>query len=247
VPREGAPGHVAVKLLHPNMLADPSNVQRFLREARAAAAVPCEHVAQVLSVGNAPNGVPFIVMELLEGHDLAFYLRRAAQLPLRQVVELVEHTSRALAAVRDAGIVHRDLKPGNIFLTDTLPRRWKVLDFGLSKLQGAEAITKDQAVGTPSYMAPEQVKGDEVDHLADLYALTAIRLPRGHRPTPVRGGRGRQGADGCAHPRAREPAGVRGRPGRRGAGARDRPRQEAARSVRIGRGAGGRAHPGRAR
>ncbi|MBK8939270.1 MAG: serine/threonine protein kinase [Polyangiaceae bacterium] len=174
VPREGAPGHVAVKLLHPNMLADPSNVQRFLREARAAAAVPCEHVAQVLSVGNAPNGVPFIVMELLEGHDLAFYLRRAAQLPLRQVVELVEHTSRALAAVRDAGIVHRDLKPGNIFLTDTLPRRWKVLDFGLSKLQGAEAITKDQAVGTPSYMAPEQVEGDEVDHLADLYALTAI-------------------------------------------------------------------------
>ena len=174
VARDGAPGHVAIKVLHPNMLADPANVQRFLREARAAAAVPCEHVAQVLSMGTDQTGVPFLVMELLEGHDLAFYLRRTPQLPLRQVVEMVDQTSRALAAVRDAGIVHRDLKPGNIFLTDTLPRRWKVLDFGLSKLQGAEAITKDQAVGTPSYMAPEQIRGKEVDHLADLYALAAI-------------------------------------------------------------------------
>lgn len=174
VPREGAPGHVAVKLLHPNMLEDPSNVERFLREARAAAAVPSEHVAQVLSVGSTATGAPFIVMELLEGHDLAYHLRRSAQLPLGQVVEMVEHTARALAAVRDAGIVHRDLKPGNLFLTDTLPRRWKVLDFGLSKLQGAEALTKDQAIGTPSYMAPEQIRGKEVDHQADLYALTAI-------------------------------------------------------------------------
>ncbi|NUP08968.1 MAG: protein kinase, partial [Polyangiaceae bacterium] len=174
VEREGAPGHVAIKVLHPNMLAEPTNVQRFLREARAAASVPCEHVAQVLSVGTAMNGVPYIVMELLEGHDLAFHLRRSPQLPLRHVIEMVEHTSRALAAVRDAGIVHRDLKPGNIFLTDTLPRRWKVLDFGLSKVQGSESITKDQAVGTPSYMSPEQIRGDSVDHLADLYALTAI-------------------------------------------------------------------------
>jgi serine/threonine-protein kinase len=165
---------VAVKMLHPAMLEDPANVQRFLREARATAAVPSEHVARVMEVGTLPNGVPFIVMELLEGHDLAFYLRRTPQLSLRQVVELVEHTARALAAVQQAGVVHRDLKPANIFLTDTLPRRWKVLDFGLSKLHGAEQITKDQAVGTPSYMAPEQIRGKDVDHKADLYALAAI-------------------------------------------------------------------------
>jgi eukaryotic-like serine/threonine-protein kinase len=165
---------VAVKLLHPAMLEDPANVQRFLREARATAAVPSEHVARVIEVGTLPSGVPFIVMELLEGHDLAFYLRRTPQLSLRQVVELVEHTARALTAVKEAGVVHRDLKPANIFLTDTLPRRWKVLDFGLSKLHGAEQITKDQAVGTPSYMAPEQIRGKDVDHKADLYALAAI-------------------------------------------------------------------------
>ena len=165
---------VAVKVLHPNMLEDESNVQRFLREAQAVGAVPSEHVPKLIEVGMQNGGVPFIVMELLEGHDLAFYLRRSPQLPLEQVVEMVEHTARALSAVRDAGIVHRDLKPGNLFLTDTLPRRWKVLDFGLSKLHGTEAITKDQAIGTPSYMAPEQIRGGEVNHLADLYALTAI-------------------------------------------------------------------------
>ncbi len=165
---------VAVKVLHPNMLEDASNVQRFMREAQAVGAVPSEHVPKLFEVGMQNGGVPYIVMELLEGHDLAFYLRRSPQLPLEQVVEMVEHTARALSAVRDAGIVHRDLKPGNLFLTDTLPRRWKVLDFGLSKLQGTEAITKDQAVGTPSYMAPEQIRGGDVNHLADLYALTAI-------------------------------------------------------------------------
>ncbi len=165
---------VAIKLLHPNMLEDANNVERFLREARAVGSVPSEHVPKLIEVGTTQGGVPFIVMELLEGHDLAFYLRRTPQLPLLQVVEMVEHTARALSAVREAGIVHRDLKPGNLFLTDTLPRCWKVLDFGLSKLQGTEAITKDQAVGTPSYMAPEQIHGHEVNHLADLYALTAI-------------------------------------------------------------------------
>ena len=168
----GAP--VAVKVLHPNMLEDASNVQRFMREAKAIGSIPSEHVPKLFEVGLQNGGVPYIVMELLEGHDLAFYLRRTPQLPLEQVVEMVEHTARALSAVREAGIVHRDLKPGNLFLTDTLPRCWKVLDFGLSKLQGTESITTDQAVGTPSYMAPEQIRGGDVTHSADLYALTAI-------------------------------------------------------------------------
>jgi len=165
---------VAIKLLHPNMLESPENVARFMREARATASVPSEHVARIVEVATTSAGVPYIVMELLEGHDLAWYLRRSPQLELAQVVEMVEHTARALSAVRSAGIVHRDLKPGNLFLTDTLPRKWKVLDFGLSKMQDGEALTKDQAVGTPAYMAPEQIRGREVDHLTDLYALTSI-------------------------------------------------------------------------
>jgi serine/threonine-protein kinase len=167
---------VALKLLHPNMVESTEYVQRFMREAQAAAAVPTEHVAQVYELGFTPYGGPFIAMELLEGHDLAFYLRKApdGRLPLDAIVTMVDHSADALAAVRDAGVVHRDLKPANLFLVDTLPQKWKVLDFGLSKIQGGAALTREVAMGTPQYMPPEQAQGLPVDHRADLYALAAI-------------------------------------------------------------------------
>ncbi|MCC6899325.1 MAG: serine/threonine protein kinase [Polyangiaceae bacterium] len=165
---------VALKLLHPNMVENQEYVQRFLREAQAAAAVPSEHVAEVFEVGLTPYGGPFIAMELLEGHDLAWYLRRTPSLPLDTVITMVEHAARALAAVRQAGVVHRDLKPANLFLVDSLPQKWKVLDFGLSKIHGGAALTREVAVGTPQYMPPEQAQGLPVDHRADLYALGAI-------------------------------------------------------------------------
>ncbi len=183
IARDGAPGHVAIKVLHPNMLADPANVQRFLREARAAAAVPCEHVAQVLSMGTDLTGVPYLVMELLEGHDLAFYLRRTPQLPLRQVVEMVDQTSRALAALRDAGIVHRDLKPENIFLSQQggMKDYVKVLDFGLAKVTeremrpGSVILTQEGMVfGTPEFMSPEQAQGKALTPGSDIYSLAVI-------------------------------------------------------------------------
>ncbi|RLB61911.1 MAG: hypothetical protein DRI90_10290 [Deltaproteobacteria bacterium] len=166
---------VAIKLLHLNLVDDPDRVKRFMREAEAAAAVDSPHVPQVYASGLASDNTPYLVMELLEGHDLAWHLRKAGKLELELVVEMCEHVAKALAHVREAGVVHRDLKPGNLFLTDSLPRTWKVLDFGLSKvLWGAGSLTRDHAVGTPSYMAPEQIRGPEVDHLADLYALAAI-------------------------------------------------------------------------
>ncbi len=165
---------VALKLLHPNMVENQEYVQRFMREAQAAAAVPSEHVAEVYELGFTPYGGPFIAMELLDGHDLAWYLRRTPALPLETVVTMVEHAARALAAVREAGVVHRDLKPANLFLVDSLPQKWKVLDFGLSKIQGGVALTREVAVGTPQYMPPEQAQGLPVDHRADLYALAAI-------------------------------------------------------------------------
>jgi serine/threonine-protein kinase len=172
--QEASGRRVALKLLHANMLENTEYVQRFLREAQAAAAVPSEHVAQVYEVGFLPQGGPFIAMELLEGHDLAWHLRKHGSLDLPTVQVMVEHAARALAAVRDAGVVHRDLKPANLFLVDALPHKWKVLDFGLSKIQGGVALTRDVAVGTPQYMAPEQAQGLVVDHRADLYALAAI-------------------------------------------------------------------------
>lgn len=166
---------VAVKLLHDNLAENAEHVRRFLREAQAIAAVHTRHVPEVYEVGQSASGTPFMIMELLEGHDLGWHLRHAERLELDNVIDLCDQVAAALAAVRDAGVVHRDLKPGNLFLTDSIPRTWKVLDFGLSKILWSQSsLTRDQALGTPSYMAPEQIKGREIDHLADLYALTAI-------------------------------------------------------------------------
>lgn len=166
---------VAIKILHSNLLSNATHVKRFLREAEAAGAVDSPHVPKIYETGWTDDGAPYLVMELLEGHDLGWHLRKTNTLQLKLVVEMVEHVSKALAHVREGGIVHRDLKPANLLLTDSLPRNWKVLDFGLSKiLWEAGSMTRDSAVGTPSYMAPEQIKGPTVDHLTDLYALGAI-------------------------------------------------------------------------
>jgi eukaryotic-like serine/threonine-protein kinase len=164
----------AVKLLHPYLLDNPDHVRRFLREAKVTAAVRTEHVVEVLELGETKEGSPFLAMELLEGHDLGWHLRKVGKLQLPAVIELVDQLAGALTKMREEGIVHRDLKPGNLFLTDSIPPKWKVLDFGLSKLAGAGGtLTRDAAIGTPSYMAPEQVQG-QADHRTDLYAVAAI-------------------------------------------------------------------------
>jgi len=166
---------VALKMLHPNMLEDDENVQRFAREAQAASAVDTAHVPCVYEVGETCAGIPFLAMELLEGHDLGWHLRRSGRLAPEEVAGMCNQVAMALAAVREAGIVHRDLKPGNLFLTDTIPRTWKVLDFGLSKIvETVSSLTGEMCVGTPSYMAPEQIVGPDVDHKTDSYALAAI-------------------------------------------------------------------------
>lgn len=167
-------GAVAVKVLRRNKASEPVHVQRFLREARLTQAVPSEHVPRVDEFGTFEDGSPFIAMELLEGHDLAWHLRRSPELPLDQVLELVDHAARALDAVHSAGVVHRDLKPSNLFLVDALPRAWKVLDFGISQSFAEGGAASDEMVGTPQYMAPEQMNGDTIDHRADLYALATI-------------------------------------------------------------------------
>ncbi|MFS8071407.1 MAG: serine/threonine-protein kinase, partial [Byssovorax sp.] len=164
----------AVKLLHPYLLDNPDHVRRFLREAEVTAAVRTDHVVEVLELGQTSEGSPFLAMELLSGHDLGWHLRQVGKLQLPSVLDLVFQLASALTKMREAGVVHRDLKPGNLFLTDSLPPMWKVLDFGLSKLAGmGGTLTQGAAIGTPSYMAPEQVKG-EVDHRTDLYAVAAI-------------------------------------------------------------------------
>ena len=173
----------AVKLLHPGTLAEPTHVQRFIREAKTAASLDCPYVVRVLEVGTTAGEIPFLAMERLRGFDLAHQLRRQRKLGLPAANLVAHQVAQGLEAARAAGIVHRDLKPHNIFFAEQEgQRRWKILDFGVSKTGASGTLTKGHVVGTPAYMAPEQARGEDVDHRADVYSLAAIlfRSVTGH-------------------------------------------------------------------
>jgi serine/threonine-protein kinase len=160
----------AVKLLRRELLADPTYVARFVREAKTSGALVSPHVVRVLEV--AETGVPFIAMERLHGETLAEILRRDGRVHPPAVVELCTQVGAGIDAAIGAGIVHRDLKPQNLFKHDS---GWKILDFGVATLaEDTGTLTDGNIVGTPSYMAPEQAKGLRVDGRADLYALAAV-------------------------------------------------------------------------
>jgi serine/threonine-protein kinase len=173
-------GEAAVKLLHPGTLSDPTHVARFMREAQTVAKLDSEHVVRVLEVGTTSGEVPYIAMERLRGHDLAHQLRKQRRLTLPQAAALAQQIANGLESARTAGIVHRDLKPHNVFFAGE--RVWKILDFGVSKAGGSGTLTKGHVIGTPAYMAPEQARGEDVDHRADVYSLAAIlyRSVTGH-------------------------------------------------------------------
>ena len=176
---------VAIKMLLAEAKASPNAVTRLLREARAAAAIKGEHVARVLDVGELEGGSPYIVMEHLEGRDLAAVLAALPaprRLPPEEAVGYVLQACEAIAEAHAAGIIHRDLKPSNLFLTrqpDGAPLV-KVLDFGISKALLAAAgeatlTTTSSFVGSPIYAPPEQlVASHEVDARADIWALGTI-------------------------------------------------------------------------
>jgi serine/threonine-protein kinase len=167
---------VAVKLLLEGA-STPSARARFEREARAAAALRSPHVVQVLGYGlDEPLGVPFIVLELLEGETLRQRLERQGKLSMGETQRWIVHIARALTRAHAAGIVHRDLKPENVFLVNNGDERIaKVLDFGVAKQSFGPAHTATGTVlGTIHYMAPEQLEGRLVDHRADLWSLTVL-------------------------------------------------------------------------
>ncbi|MEZ4375618.1 MAG: serine/threonine-protein kinase [Polyangiaceae bacterium] len=173
---EGSEAQAALKFLQHVVSEDPANVGRFFREADIVARLESPHIVRVFGTGHAPDGAPFIAMELLEGEDLAQKLRRKRRLGISATLALVEEVSRALTVAEDAGIVHRDLKPQNLFqVSGPKEQRWKILDFGVSKVMASTGtLTQGAAVGTPSYMSPEQAKGSDVDHRADVFALGVI-------------------------------------------------------------------------
>ena len=162
----------AVKLLHPHVLAQGDLVQRFVREARIVAGLHAANVVRVLDVSTPDETVPWLAMERLTGQDLADHLREHKRLGLKGAVTMLRQVGQGLDAARGAGVVHRDLKPRNLFLAGG--QVWKILDFGVARIAGEETLTKDQIIGTPNYMAPEQANGAAVTHRTDLFALGVI-------------------------------------------------------------------------
>jgi len=128
----------------------------------------------VLAYSEGGNEIPYLVMERLRGNDLAHHLRSGRMAP-SALLEMLKQIGDAIEEAWTHGIVHRDLKPQNVFLLDGDKATWKVLDFGVAALdESSGTLTQGKVVGTPSYMAPEQAKGEKVDHRADVYALGAI-------------------------------------------------------------------------
>jgi len=183
---------VAIKLLKPEALRHKEIVARFANEARSASRIQSEHVARVLDVGALEGGEPYMVMEYLEGSDLAKHVKRGGPLPIEDAVEYLLQACEALAEAHVAGIVHRDLKPANLYLTRRADGSScvKVLDFGVSKAALASAdpafqnmTQTDSVLGTPGYMAPEQLRSSKhVDARTDIWALGVIlhELLTGH-------------------------------------------------------------------
>ncbi|MFY0541492.1 serine/threonine-protein kinase [Nannocystis pusilla] len=172
---------VAIKVLAPEYAIKPELKERFLREARAAAAVDHDGVIEIHDFGETADGAAFFVMEYLEGEDLAAVIQREAPLPWPRVRDIAVQICRALQAAHDRGIVHRDMKPGNCFRLVRDGRDVvKVLDFGIAKLQNpdegvGQALTRTGMIfGTPEYMSPEQAQGLRHDHRVDIYAVGVI-------------------------------------------------------------------------
>jgi urea transport system substrate-binding protein len=179
---------VAVKVLRPDM-ADADLTRRFLREARAAASLHTDHIVTIFQVGEH-NGAPFLVMEYLKGETLADRLDRDGWLPVADALEVAEQVAEGLKAAHAVGLVHRDVKPANVWLTaDPVcgpGKLVKLLDFGLAKpVHLDDGLTRHgQIVGTPHFMAPEQIYGGAVDGRTDLFALGCLlyRVLTGRNP-----------------------------------------------------------------
>lgn len=191
---------VAIKVLHPQLAADPNVIARFRREGATLSKLRAPHTVTTYEFGEAPDGMLYIVMELLRGVSLHERLRERGMLPWREALQIARAICISLDEAHALGIVHRDLKPANIHLeargdTDYV----KVLDFGIAKIkrgsttdEGPELTNAGQMIGTIDYMAPEQILGAQPDHRSDiftvgilLYEMIAGKRPFGELATPA--------------------------------------------------------------
>ncbi len=174
---------VAIKVMAPHLAASGAARQRFLREARAAAAVVHEHVVAVHAVDES-NGLPYLVMEYVPGGSLQDRLDHRGPLPITEVLRIGMQAAAGLAVAHGQGLVHRDIKPANILL-DAGVERARLTDFGLARAADDANLTQSGVVtGTPQYMAPEQARAEAVDQRSDLFSLgsTLYAMCAGHPP-----------------------------------------------------------------
>nr|MBA3499200.1 protein kinase [Deltaproteobacteria bacterium] len=174
---------VALKLMRPDLAVDKGASQRFVREARAASLLRSEHIVRVIDLDTLEDGSPYIAMEYLEGEDLGAVLARCGSISAHEAATYIVQVCEAIAEAHAANIVHRDLKPANLFLTRRANTPCvKVLDFGVSKIIAGGPLVDDVAstdtkslVGSPHYMAPEQlISAKSVDPRTDVWALGCI-------------------------------------------------------------------------
>jgi serine/threonine-protein kinase len=163
---------VALKMMSTEMASHDLPRKRFIREARAAAAVSHENVVAIHAV-DEEQPIPFLVMQLIDGRTLVDVIKNGPA-PIDQAIEIGVQIARGLQAAHAKGLVHRDIKPANI-LIENGTARVKITDFGLARALHEDSISQSGAiVGTPLFMAPEQARGEEIDHRADLFSLGAV-------------------------------------------------------------------------
>jgi len=168
---------IALKVMLPHFASDPKSKARFLREARAQAAIEHDHIIDIYQVGEERD-IPYIAMPLLKGQTLADALKTNPDVPVGEAIRIAREMAEGLAAAHEQNLIHRDIKPANIWL-ESRHRRVKILDFGLARSEtgndGTELVThQGSVVGTPSHMSPEQAQGDSVDARTDLFSLGVV-------------------------------------------------------------------------
>ncbi len=164
---------VAIKVMAAAVAGSATARRRFTREAQAAASICHDHVITVHGVSEA-DGLPFLVMQYVAGESLQARVDRVGPLELEEVVRIGLQTAQGLAAAHAQGLIHRDIKPANLLLENGLARV-KITDFGLARMTDDVSLTQNGVVaGTPEYMAPEQARGEPVDHRSDLFSLGSV-------------------------------------------------------------------------
>lgn len=185
----------AIKILRPELCRNAIAVERFLRESQAASCIESEHVVDIVDTGYTPTGLAYYVMEFLQGEDLLSLIHREGRISWQRVRDITVQICRALEAAHAKGIIHRDLKPENCFRIkrSSTPDYIKILDFGIAKILATKEkdvteLTKTGEIfGTPSYMAPEHLNGERIDHRIDIYSVGIIMYQLLSGSSPFRG------------------------------------------------------------